>query len=332
MTRSIEELAESARRMTDGDVVVSLDTELIDNSFVVDRIDHDDDDYARLRDAIAGEGQSTPILVRPHPKRAGRYMIVYGHRRVRVAKELERKVKAIVKDLDDIAHVVAQGQENSARANLSFIEKALFAKTLLGSGQTKDTIQKALSIDNSVVPHALDCRHNSAPASFRPSARQRASAATAGRIFKKLLASPARAQLAEEIVRSDDFRPLEGTPRFDNLLSEVKAGSKAGIQKPAQSLHWATEDKAVEAKYSRSGPTFNLSLTAREGGDFGKFISSNLDRLYAEFRKANPATSNGGRRSRVAARPLRAGNNLQEITRQKKRAPRTNVPEAPFSG
>ena len=68
MTRSIEELAESARRIADGDVVVSLDTDLVDNYFVLDRIDHDDDDYTRLRDAIAGEEQSTPILVRPHPK------------------------------------------------------------------------------------------------------------------------------------------------------------------------------------------------------------------------------------------------------------------------
>ena len=286
MTRSIEELAESARRMADGDVVVSLDTELIDDSFVVDRIDHDDDDYARLRDAIAGEGQSTPILVRPHPKRAGRYMIVYGHRRVRVAKELERKVKAIVKDLDDIAHVVAQGQENSARANLSFIEKALFAKTLLGSGQTKDTIQKALSIDETLLSRMLSIVDTIPPGVIRAIGAAKGVGRDRWENLKKLLAFPARAQLAEEIVRSDDFRPLEGTPRFDNLLSKVKAGSKAGTRKPAQSLHWATEDKAVEAKYSRSGRTFNLSLTAREGGDFGKFISSNLDRLYAEFRKA----------------------------------------------
>ena len=46
---------------------------------------------------------------------------------------------------DDVAHVLAQGQENTARADLSFIEKALFAKNLRDHGQDKDIVQQALT-------------------------------------------------------------------------------------------------------------------------------------------------------------------------------------------
>ena len=53
---------------------------------------------------------------------------------------LSRKVRAVVKEMKDREHVIAQGQENSARANLSFIEKALFAARIsLGSVTTRTT-------------------------------------------------------------------------------------------------------------------------------------------------------------------------------------------------
>ena len=57
-------------------------------------------------------------------------MIVFGHRRARVARDLGINVRAVVKPLADIEHVIAQGQENTARADLSFIEKSLFARKL----------------------------------------------------------------------------------------------------------------------------------------------------------------------------------------------------------
>ena len=52
-------------------------------------------------------------------------MVVFGHRRLRAAKQLGRNVRAVVKEMKDREHVITQGQENSARANLSFIEKAI---------------------------------------------------------------------------------------------------------------------------------------------------------------------------------------------------------------
>ncbi len=288
MTRSIEELAENARRMQDGEVVASLDVGLIDDSFVSDRVEHDDEDYARLRDAIAGQGQSTPVLVRPHPDREGRFMIVYGHRRVRVARELGRPVRAIVKNIEDIAHVVAQGQENSARANLSFVEKALFARKLLGMGQAKDVIKSALSIDDTLLSRMLSVAET-VPA---PVMDAIGAAKGVGRDrwedLKKALASPAKAQLAADLVASEDFLSREGAARFDYLLAQVKLGRKPATREAQATTRWSAPDRSVEAAYRPVGKGFSLSLTSKDGREFGDFISTNLERLYAEFRDAKP--------------------------------------------
>lgn len=122
VTRSIEQLKAHA--------VLDLAAELIDASLIADRLADAGDDHNLLVASILEHGQQVPILVRPHPDREGRYQIAYGRRRLRALKELGQTVRAIVKPLSDEQLVVAQGQENSARTDLSFIEKALFAARL----------------------------------------------------------------------------------------------------------------------------------------------------------------------------------------------------------
>jgi ParB family transcriptional regulator, chromosome partitioning protein len=283
MLISIDELAENAKKMADGEVIVSLDAGLIDGSFVSDRIDEDEEDYDRLRDAIKAQGQLTPVLVRPHG--AGRYMIVYGHRRVRVARELGVPVRAVVKNLEDIAHVIAQGQENTARANLSFIEKALFGKKLLDMGQSKDTIKAALTIDDTLLSRMLSVAET-VPASVLDAI---GAARTVGRDrwedLKKLVQNPAKAEDAKAIVRSEDFLQKEGADRFNFLLAELKAGRRR-LQRKAGATSWVAEDRLVAADIRNTGKSFSLSLRSKHAGEFGEYISSNLERLYAAFKAA----------------------------------------------
>jgi ParB family chromosome partitioning protein len=282
MLISIDELAENAKKMADGEVIVSLDAGLIDGSFVSDRIDEDEEDYDRLRDAIKAQGQLTPVLVRPHG--AGRYMIVYGHRRVRVARELGVPVRAVVKNLEDIAHVIAQGQENTARANLSFIEKALFGKKLLDMGQSKGTIKAALTIDDTLLSRMLSVAET-VPASVLDAI---GAARTVGRDrwedLKKLVQNPVKAEDARAIVRSEDFLQKEGADRFNFLLAELKAGRRP--QRKAVATSWVPEDRLVAADIRNTGKTFSLSLRSKHAGEFGEYISSNLERLYAAFKAA----------------------------------------------
>ncbi|MDE2017872.1 MAG: plasmid partitioning protein RepB, partial [Hyphomicrobiales bacterium] len=155
MIQSIEEMAENAKRMMEGEAIVALDTGLIDASFVADRMEDDPAEFALFRDGIAKDGQLQPVLVRPHPQAVGRYMVVFGHRRVRAARELGIGVRAVVKNVEAIAHVIAQGQENSRRSNLSFVEKALFAKKLRDMGQGKETVKSALGVDDTLLSRML---------------------------------------------------------------------------------------------------------------------------------------------------------------------------------
>jgi ParB family chromosome partitioning protein len=287
MTRSIEEMAENTRRMSDGEAIVALDPALVDASFVSDRIDADDEDYARLRDAIAEHGQSTPILVRPHPERPGRFMIVYGHRRARVARELGREVRAVVKSIEDIAHIVAQGQENAARANLSFIEKALFARKLSGMGQSKATIKAALTVDDTLLSRMLSVAETVPAPVIDALGAARGIGRDRWEELKKLMAFPAKAELAREVVQTTDFLAKDGPERFGHLLAAVKAGRKAP-RRPAElpAVTWAAPDKAVEATCRRSGKSFSLSLTAKEAGAFGEYIAAHLEELYGAFQEA----------------------------------------------
>ncbi|WP_254694596.1 ParB/RepB/Spo0J family partition protein [Alloyangia pacifica] len=77
-----------------------------------------------------------PILVRRNPEQEGRYLLVYGGRRLEAIRGSDKvtKVRALVATLDERDAVTAQISENMARRDLSFIEKALFAKELVDTG------------------------------------------------------------------------------------------------------------------------------------------------------------------------------------------------------
>ena len=131
--------------------IQDLEPDLIDNEGLQDRLSYSDDDVDDLRQSILTYGQQVPILVRPHPVETGRYQIVYGRRRLRALKMIGMPVKAMVKEMEDQALVLAQGQENSLRKDPSFIEKALFVCDLQAAGYPTEVITDALGIDKTTV-------------------------------------------------------------------------------------------------------------------------------------------------------------------------------------
>lgn len=58
-----------------------LDVELLDDNPYQPRLSYDEAELRELVEAINMDGQLQPILVTPHPTRAGRYQVVAGHRR-----------------------------------------------------------------------------------------------------------------------------------------------------------------------------------------------------------------------------------------------------------
>jgi ParB family chromosome partitioning protein len=135
--------------------VVELDPFDISDTGLRDRLEHDPAEEARLAASIRDHGQQVPVLVRPDPQTDGKYLIVYGRRRVLALRDLGQPVKAMIRDLDDETALLAQGQENTARRDLSFVEKANFARQMVAAGYDRKIVCDALSVDKTVISRML---------------------------------------------------------------------------------------------------------------------------------------------------------------------------------
>lgn len=147
----------SARDAVDGHSVWDLDPRQIDDSArPEDRLDIND--VADLMDAIEQNGQTVPILVRRHPTEEDRYLLVYGRRRLEAIRQSDKveKVRALIANMDERSAIQAQISENMARRDLSYIEKALFAKELVDSGfGTQAQVAEVLTVVKSSISMAL---------------------------------------------------------------------------------------------------------------------------------------------------------------------------------
>lgn len=146
----------SARDAVDSHRVWELDPEQIIDERPTDRLDARDVHDLRL--SIETNGQTVPILVRRDTEHPDRYRLVYGARRLEAIRGSDKvdKVRALIAVLDDDAAVRAQVLENTARRDLSFIERALFAMTLLDNGfGTQAQIAEVLNATRSAVSMAV---------------------------------------------------------------------------------------------------------------------------------------------------------------------------------
>ncbi|MCB1405220.1 MAG: plasmid partitioning protein RepB [Rhodobacteraceae bacterium] len=134
--------------------LVEVPADLIDEAGLPDRLEPEADLEA-LAESIATHGQQVPVMLRHSPTVEGRYEVVYGRRRIAAMKRLGQPVRAFVRDISDRDLVVAQGQENNARRDLSFIEKALFASAMTGMGYDRKITAEALHIDKTVISRML---------------------------------------------------------------------------------------------------------------------------------------------------------------------------------
>ncbi len=287
MKVSIDSLAEDARRMMDGETIVEISPDLIDSSFVSDRLGLDDEAFQELKASIESGQQDTPVLLRPHPKATGRFMVVFGHRRVRAAAELGRMVRAVVKPMDDVAHILAQGHENTARADLSFIEKAVFAKNLADIGQSKDVIMSALTVDGTLLSRMLSVSQQiprdiiDAVGPAKQIGRDR------WERVKKLMTAPANVKLAQHLVAEGGFAELQSDARFELLMSKLSEKGRAVRTKTKRAAPekrtWTANGGRIKGVVGKSGKAFSVSLTSTDASEFGDYLAENLDGLYEAF-------------------------------------------------
>ncbi len=298
ISSSIDELARQANQLVEGASVVEIDTALIDASFVADRMAGEDEAFDGLVEAIRSRGQDSPVLLRPHPHKEGRYQTIFGHRRVRALRALERPVRAVIRTMADIELVLAQGQENSVRSNLSFIERVLFAQRLHDRGFDRDVILSALSVDYQTlskmltIPKAIPAPLIDAIGAAKSIGRDR------WLELRKLLERPGQTALALAYCAAPALQEAPSDERFRQVFALVEGKAQTGmagtVKKsivPRAVENWTSPDKAVLAIIARSGANLTLQLRSKGGaakgaaehGDFGTYLSHRLGDLYRDF-------------------------------------------------
>jgi ParB family transcriptional regulator, chromosome partitioning protein len=263
--------------LASGDQVIEIDPADIDVSFIADRIVVENDpSFISLKEKIAKHGQQVPILVRPHPNDPKRFQAAYGHRRLRAASQIGRPVKAIVRALTDSELVVAQGQENSERRDLSFIERALFASHLDERKFDRETITAALGVDKpelsrllgvvKVVESDIILAIGPAPKIGRPR----------WLLFAEKMSDAANRRGARQAIATEAFTERESNARFELLFGQIEVSGKPAKAPAAhKEVAWIERTKV------------GVRLISDDRA-FGSFLESRLPELLREFEQRSP--------------------------------------------
>lgn len=282
--RELGALGRAAQNAEIGGAVIEIDPSDLDSSLVRDRIDASiDPSFEDLVTSIGSSGQQVPILVRRHPVTSGRFQIAYGHRRARAAERLGIKVKAIVKALSDAELVIAQGKENLERRDLSFIEKAMFARRLEEQGFERTTIIAALSTDKGDLSRYISLAREfdadllqvigPAPKAGRPRWQSLA----------KALAAESGRTLAQTAIQSSEFKVLDSDGRFAFLLRALsdKSARAKPVKEPAARSYKLDQAVLIQRDDGRT----IIIVDEIANPCFGDFLAERLREIYAEFLK-----------------------------------------------
>lgn len=274
---------EAASQLSARDEVKSLDPFSIRMSALQDRMDLERDAEQTIDDlaqSIKEHGQHVPILVRPHdggPDKGGSYEIVYGRRRLLACQKIKVPVLARVRSLGDEEALIAQGQENSARLNTSFIEQALFVRSIKESHFKSEVITKATGLDKTAISR-----------------------------MNVIVSNLTRPDLDDvDIIRSIGPAHNSGRRPWEQLANLIKEASSSRIRKAVGSLAGETSDERLQEAItlmSTSGPAEKpeerdlgtgsyyvktsqrqATLTIKKNPEFAEFLVSRIEDLYREW-------------------------------------------------
>lgn len=268
---SLTKLQESA--------VQDVDPALIDDAGFQDRLGIDSAAQKQLIESLRVYGQQVPVLLRPHAKHRGRFEIVYGRRRLRALKELGQPVKAMIRQLDDQALVMAQGQENTARQDLSFAERAAFAAQLQAAGYDRQTIADALSTDLPMLSRLLKVGTAFPIDFFRAVGPAPGIGRDRWMQLVKLVENPAAMSRAVQRTKRPEFSGQSSEARFEDVLDQARTtpGKRAKPVTKARPLRSAEGIALADIRETRKAVTLNIT------GDFGVWLNTQAETLIQEL-------------------------------------------------
>jgi ParB family chromosome partitioning protein len=296
--RSSEELQS---QLAHANTVIEIDPAMIDPAPVRDRLSIENDPTLEaLVRSIESAGQQVPILVRPHPDAPGRFQAAYGHRRIAATKRLGVPVRAIVSDLDESALVTAQGKENGERRDLSFIEKALFARRLEEAKFDRSLICKALSTDKADLSRSI------AVARAIPETIIQAigPAPKAGRArwleLSEHLKDGRQQRRAETAIERPEFLRFDSDRRFSEILKAVGPNQERAQERSDSQSNPVLSDSSGRRIVTRETGSKTSRLVFDEGAapGFIEYLTADLPEIYQRYQNQ----SGDGKYSEVAAK------------------------------
>ncbi len=297
--RHIQERSEIADRvLKDGGAIIELDPEAIDPSLISDRFAgaYDDAAIGELVASMEERGQIVPGLVRPVAGKAGRYQIVYGRRRLAAAKRLKVKFRAIIRELSDEEAVVFQGEENSARNDLTFIEKCSFAAALEKAGFSRATISSALSTGKSHISEMIRVSSTLSDALVELIG----AAPEIGRrrwleLVDKWNEHPHAHDMVVEVLR-DAGKDLTSEERYSLALSSMfkkPTGTVQKVEGPERQEVHSKGMKLADIVYSKSGA--KMSFGRAVPAEFVAYLAGQIENIHDAYLKE---MSSGSKKNR----------------------------------
>jgi len=248
---------------TVGGVDNELPIELLHPGRFQPRKTFDADELASLAASIRENGILQPILVRPHPNRAGDYEIIAGERRWRAAQDAQlHEVPVVVRELTDQQSLEIALVENLQRQDLTPLEEAEGYKRLIDEFQhTQDALAKALGKSRSHIANMI--RLLSLPDPVKKLMGKGELSAGQGRA---ILNAKDPSDLAKQIVRRGlNVRQTEALVRAERK----PAGKKSSKRGPTAGGIKNPDTAALERRLSDA---LGFRILINELGDGGEVI------------------------------------------------------------
>ncbi|MBD9524289.1 plasmid partitioning protein RepB [Ensifer sp. ENS02] len=283
--RQIQERSELAERLLkDGGQIIEIEPDDVLDSAIPDRFAsaYDAANLTELTQSMAAHGQSTPGLVRSVPGLAKPFQIVFGRRRLAAAKLLGIKFKAIARELSDEEAVVLQGEENSNRNDLSFIERCLFAHSQETAGFGRDVICKSLNTGKSHVSEMIRLA-NAVP---REILQEIGAAPDVGRrrwveLEARWTAHQAPLAAAKEALSQEDIRNGDSNGRFAGVFDALSGEVQVTVL-PSGSVELISHGLVLgQVSHGKSGSKLAFNKSVPSG--FVDFVAEQIERLHDQF-------------------------------------------------